>query len=56
MSDAWIQFARTGNPSHSGLPNWTAFSPKENQTMQFDNRSVLVNGPDAEEQRSISDA
>jgi para-nitrobenzyl esterase len=55
MSDAWIQFARTGNPSHAGLRDWQAFSARENQTMIFDNRSSLVNGPDRAEQQSIVD-
>ena len=56
MSDAWIQFARTGNPNHAGMPHWEAFSPAQNQTMIFDNRCVLVNNIDAGEQRSIAEA
>jgi para-nitrobenzyl esterase len=55
MSDAWVQFARTGNPNHARLRDWQAFTVRENQTMVFDNRSSLVNGPDLEEQRSIRD-
>jgi para-nitrobenzyl esterase len=56
MSDAWIQFARTGNPNHARMPHWQAHSPGQNQTMIFDNRSYLANGPDTEEQKNIADA
>ena len=27
MSQAWINFARYGNPNHDGLPHWPAFTP-----------------------------
>jgi carboxylesterase type B len=38
MSDAWIAFARKGNPNHSGLSNWPAFTAKEGALMVFDNK------------------
>jgi len=53
VSDAWIHFARTGNPNHAKLPHWAAFSPDEVPTMIFDNRTQLINNPDRDEQRSI---
>jgi para-nitrobenzyl esterase len=56
MSGAWIQFARTGNPNHPGMPPWDAFSPDRKQTMIFDNQSVQVNDPDAAEQDSVAEA
>jgi para-nitrobenzyl esterase len=56
MSDAWIQFARTGNPNHPRMPHWDAFSANYKQTMIFDNKTVQVNGPDAAEQGSIAEA
>jgi len=56
MSEAWIHFARTGNPNHAGMPQWPAFSASTSPTMIFDNRSRAENGPDADEQRSIADA
>ncbi len=37
MSDAWIQFARTGNPNHKGLPKWPAYDAKATPTMHFNN-------------------
>lgn len=36
MSDAWISFARVGDPSHGGLPAWPAYSTAERATMIFD--------------------
>jgi para-nitrobenzyl esterase len=38
MSKAWIQFARTGNPSHKGLPTWPAYNSTNTATMHFDNK------------------
>jgi len=55
MSDAWIQFARTGNPNHPRMPRWDAFSPNRQQTMMFDNKTVQLDGPDAAEQDSIAE-
>jgi para-nitrobenzyl esterase len=36
MSDAWIAFARTGNPNHEGLPEWPRYDATTRQTMVFD--------------------
>ncbi len=48
MSDAWIQFAREGNPNHPGLPKWTAFTAQNRATMIFDTQCQLKNDPDPE--------
>jgi len=53
VCDAWIHFARTGNPNHSKMPQWTAFSVEQVPTMIFDNHTQLINNPDGGEQRSI---
>ncbi len=36
MSDALLNFARTGNPNAKGLPEWPAFTPETEATMRFD--------------------
>jgi para-nitrobenzyl esterase len=48
MSQAWINFARTGNPGHRGLPNWPRFTAQSPATMIFDNRPELKVAHDAE--------
>ncbi|HKL90919.1 MAG TPA: carboxylesterase family protein [Allomuricauda sp.] len=37
MSSAWINFAKTGNPNHNGLPQWPEYNPENTSTMFFDN-------------------
>jgi para-nitrobenzyl esterase len=41
MSQAWINFARNGNPNHKGLPIWSAFNAQNTATMFFDNQCVV---------------
>ncbi len=36
MSEAWIAFARTGNPNHAGLPTWPTYDAQNRATMVFD--------------------
>lgn len=48
MSDAWIAFARTGNPNHPGLPKWPAFSPDAGEVMVFDDTCAVQFDPDRE--------
>jgi para-nitrobenzyl esterase len=55
MSEAWIQFARTGDPNHPRMRRWEPFSADLQQTMIFDNQTLLVYGPDAAEQKIIAD-
>ncbi|MCW5515676.1 carboxylesterase/lipase family protein [Muriicola sp. Z0-33] len=41
MSQAWINFAKTGNPNHVGLPEWPAYNSDNTATMHFDNTSMV---------------
>ncbi|GAB3971638.1 carboxylesterase/lipase family protein [Spirosoma terrae] len=40
VSQSWINFARTGNPGHKGLPTWQKYTPANGATMLFDNQCV----------------
>jgi para-nitrobenzyl esterase len=54
MCDAWIQFAKTGNPNHPQLPNWPAFSAQTLATMIFDHAPRVEMNPDGAEQGSVA--
>jgi para-nitrobenzyl esterase len=45
MATAWANFARTGNPSQSGL-TWDAFDTARCQTMVFDDNCRMVDDPE----------
>ena len=45
VSDAWIAFARTGNPNTPKLPMWPAFNVKDYPVMVINNVSKVVNDP-----------
>jgi para-nitrobenzyl esterase len=46
MSDAWLAFARTGDPNAKGLPKWPAYDAERRATMVFDTESRVVDDPD----------
>jgi para-nitrobenzyl esterase len=56
MADAWIHFARTGDPNHAGLPKWPAFNASEAPVMIFDDACEVRNNPDRDERQAILDA
>lgn len=51
MGDAFLAFARAGDPNHAGLPRWRPYRVEERATMIFDTQSGLVNDPRSEERR-----
>ena len=55
VSDAWINFARHGDPNHSGLPHWPSFTADQCPTMIFDTECVMKNNPDSAERKVLSE-
>lgn len=53
VSDAWIAFARKGDPNHSGLPKWPAFTPNDGALMVFDTKCEVRMSPDSEARRAV---
>ena len=49
MSQAWIAFARSGNPNHAGLPTWRPYDATKRATMIFDRHNTLVELPNEAE-------
>lgn len=45
VSDAWIAFARTGNPNTPKWPHWPTYNAKDRATMVIDSVSKVVNDP-----------
>lgn len=45
LSNAFIAFARTGNPNHAQLPNWARHSLPSRETMVFGRETRAVNDP-----------
>ena len=57
MSDALVAFAKTGDPSHAGIPAWPAFTEATRATMVFENDKVSVkNDPDGAARRALQAA
>jgi len=48
ISTAWVNFARTGNPNHDGLPHWPTYTAENQATMYFDTPCVVRNSPERE--------
>lgn len=48
VSGAWVNFAKTGSPNGSGIPQWDAFGGEENRTMVFDRECRLETDHDKE--------
>jgi para-nitrobenzyl esterase len=55
MSRAWTQFARTGDPNVSGLPQWRPYSASDRAVMIFNDQCKLAVDPRAEARQAITD-
>ncbi len=53
MREAWIRFARKGDPNHPGLPEWPRYESTSGAVMIFDDRCRLKSHPDAEVRKLV---
>jgi para-nitrobenzyl esterase len=56
IADAWVNFARNGDPNHPGLPAWPKYSPDKVPTMIFDTKCAAENDPDGDCRNVIAEA
>jgi para-nitrobenzyl esterase len=47
----WLAFARTGDPSHAGLPAWPRYEPARRATMELGRACKVLADPGADERR-----
>jgi para-nitrobenzyl esterase len=53
MSEAWLSFARSGDPNHAGLPRWKPYELLSRPVMLFDVPAAAADDPHAEERRAM---
>jgi para-nitrobenzyl esterase len=53
MSDALVQFMKTGVPKGTGLPDWPKYTTTNGETMILDDTSEVKNDPDREARKSL---
>jgi para-nitrobenzyl esterase len=51
-SEAWLAFARSGDPNHDGLPAWPRYDTDRRATMIFDDECVVIDDPSGAERRA----
>lgn len=54
MSDALVQFMKTGNPNGAGLPDWPRYTMANGETMILDEKCEVKNDPDREARKSLT--
>jgi para-nitrobenzyl esterase len=51
MSGAWVAFAKSGDPNHTGLAKWPTYNKNDRATMMFNIESKVENDPFGEERK-----
>jgi para-nitrobenzyl esterase len=54
MSDALVQFMKTGNPKGIGIPEWPKYTSANGETLILDDKCEVKNDPDREARKSLT--
>jgi para-nitrobenzyl esterase len=55
MSEAWLSFARTGNPNHPAIPHWRPYDLERRPVMLFDVPAAAADDPHAGEREAMDE-
>lgn len=55
ISGAFAQFARTGDPNHTGIPSWQPYDANQRATMVFNNHTALEMDPHSAERKALTE-
>lgn len=55
MSDAWIAFARTGNPNTPKWPTWTPYDAANHASLVINDTTTIVNDPTRERRLAMQE-
>jgi para-nitrobenzyl esterase len=55
MMDAWAAFARSGDPSHPGIPPWPPYAPPRRATLELGAPCRVVDAPDEARRRAFTE-
>ena len=55
MMDAWLSFARTGNPNHKGIPQWPTYEKNNRSTLVFGNQIKIANTLFEKERKALDE-
>jgi para-nitrobenzyl esterase len=53
MSESWLAFARTGDPNHAAIPQWTPYDLERRTVMLFDRPAKAAPDPHREERLAM---
>ena len=56
MQQAWIHFAKSGNPNTQELPDWPAYELEQRGVLIFNNEYTVVQDPNSEERKNWEEA
>jgi len=52
IQESWISFARSGNPNHTGLPDWPNYDTNKRVTMEFGIPSKVIDDPYSDQRKA----
>jgi para-nitrobenzyl esterase len=54
IMDAWVAFARHGDPSHAGIPAWPPYTTPRRATLELGVPCQVVEAPGEERRRAFT--